>query len=276
MVREKKSVSEPKYKAVNALFTVPLFTIHEKDALNSAQLERTFPDAVRRMDDCGGFYIIYDRDFAYTQRTRKVVPASVPVTVAFGEKYCLEKIPEQLWLNSRIAAKLEAISLEGYQEIVFSRRAVDVLPVDAQTVVLSENAIKSFIAGSYGGGNKVIMTGYEAWVFGIHNNKKRLFTVADCAKELKYNDNLIGIRLVRQLYYDNGTCRDDEKNNINLIYGKYLSSREWVQSVHRGNRRVQEIVSGCDDQWFLDADGFVCRIIGEHLSISDKTPEKWM
>lgn len=273
---KKKKMVTTEMENKNYLFSVPMYLISEQGCINTARVERTFAQAVTRMSQCKGFFVIYNRDFCYAPRGVKVVELSDTMMIAFGVRHQIADVKDKFIKNLNLYAKLLRLEDCGYKEAAYSPRCKDFVGLQPKDLVLSETVMNNIIAKKQGFGHMQIAYSLVAKAIDEKNNiASEEMTISDCcSKELLYKKNLIGMEITEIKHYNNGFCAEGE--SYNLYYPDLIKSRIWVNNFFADNKSVQRMLLNCKDSSFLvTADKKVIRLPEEIIIMGKNSPKDW-
>lgn len=130
----------------NLLFKTHVFSIDEHDGISCTSFERSFIQALEKMIQKKGMYVIASRQYEYGLSARKLVLSTSPKTIVFGKAYTYEKAIKAFngdWLE--YVCKKHAD--EGANLFVSNFKLSRIMVVPEDAIVLSEIALDKFLTG---------------------------------------------------------------------------------------------------------------------------------
>lgn len=260
-------------KAKNVLFAVPLFDINERDGMNTAKIERSFPQALRRMYDFGGFFIKISRMYVYTCNTRKVKKAEQEKIIVFGTRTstdCCRQIAEESQHY-----ELDKIEQAGITEVVFNSRVKKFLAFTPENMtVIEDSCIPLLINGKgYGSGLVPIASDYTAELIGVDYKNNGGFNVIDVIKDLTYQSQAAGFKIIRRDYYTNG--KHDQSTVLGVYYKGLVVPREHLRS-HRPELSVSTLQKRSRAPYFVLLNDGIEVALPEFVLMNATSPRSWL
>ncbi len=189
---------------MKSIIEVPLYSIGEADGLNTAIRQRTFKDAVVKMCQSGGMYIVHARDKCYGRYKTVVKLRENPITYIFGDEYSINE--GRKIFNSFAMDWLDDIEEKGFKTFVYCPRAAgtQLMPVGENDIVISYDFVRKLV------GENIRISGAKEWLLSepvfrvIGQEKPDFFVLSEITTKMKYED-IVGFEAFSCVYYADGT-----------------------------------------------------------------------
>ncbi len=241
---------------MKSIIEVPLYSIGEADGLNTAVRQRTFKDAVIKMYQSGGMYIVHARDKCYWRYKTVIKPRVNPITYIFGKEFSIDQGKQMF--NASGLRWIESIEEKGFKSFVYCSRAVGTqfMPVGENDIVLSDEFCRKLA------GENVRINGRKDWllsepVFRVIGQEKSDFSVlSDITTKMKY-DNIIGFEVFSCAYYSDAAF-DIESEGRQYVFEDAVVEKSSLRQLFSHNKNIlRRIDSFKGEAMILDNDNQV-------------------
>lgn len=263
----------------NLLFKTHVFSIEEHDGLCCTTFERSFIQALEKMVQKKGMFVVANRQYEYGLSARKLVVSSAPKTIVFGKIYTYEKAIKAFdgdWLKY-VCEKHEE---NGYNLFVTNFKLGRIMAISDDVIVLSEVALGRFLSGTKtpSPDRKIIFTDYtfelgnELEFYDVPKNENLQMQIEKLAKGKIY---FIKINTVN--FYDDGAIGSGKTLPHYLFSKDVLMSRDQAIRYFQGNKMMMNFLKRyVDDVYILCKENKSLQRVPEKASfISSLTLKKW-
>ena len=240
---------------MKSIIEVPLYSIGEADGLNTAVRQRTFREAVIKMYQSGGMYIVLSRDKCYGRYKTLIKQREEPVTYIFGKEFSIDEGKQML--NTSGIRWIESVEEKGFKSFVYCSRAAGTqfMPVGENDIVLSDGFCRKLA------GENVRLNG-KAWllsepVFRVIGQEKSDFCVlSEITTKMKYDD-IIGFEAFSCVYYSDATF-DVEGEGRQYVFEDAVVEKSSLHQLFSHNKNIlRRIDSFKGEAMILDNDNQV-------------------
>ena len=235
---------------MKSIIEVPLYSIGEADGLNTAVRQRTFKEAVIKMYQSGGMYIVHSRDKYYGRYKTVIKQREEPINYIFGKEFSIEEGKQKF--NAAGLELLESIEEKGFKTFAYCSRFGKgrIMPVGENDIVLSDAFCRKLA------GENVRVFGKE-WllsepVFRIIGQEKSDFSVlSEITTKMKYDD-IIGFEAFSCVYYSDATF-DIEGEGRQYVFEDAVVEKSSLRQRFLHNKNIlRRIDSSKGDAMILD------------------------
>lgn len=236
---------------MKSIIEVPLYSIGEEDGLNTAVRQRTFKEAVIKMYQSGGMYIVHARDKCYWRYKTVVKQRNEPITYIFGKEFSIEEGKQMF--NASGIRWIESIEEKGFKAFAYNPHVSgsQFMPVGENDIVLNDEFCRKLA------GENVRLNGGKAWllsepVFRVIGQEKSDFCVlSEITTKMKYDD-IVGFEAFSCSYYSDATS-DIEGEGRQYVFEDAVVEKDVLRKQFSHNKNVlRRIASSNGNVMILD------------------------